>query len=345
MGIGTNLKLALKEYDLTVAELSRKTGISTNTFYAMIRRDNNKISPEMLKKICDNTDITVYDLLDNYDELAAKYYDLKATKEEQIIGDYILTAIGNDNNLEHIIEIYNKLNNTGKNAAYEQLSELEKNPQFTNPASNSDIRKYDGSIRVNMNKQRPFDIAIQKYQNGEELTEKEEQAIIEYVESDQLAKETEKLKQIAQKAYNYVLYMHSNSYASSEEEFNKLQKERQIENEPKKHNNVHKYDGSIRVDVSSSIKAQEIENKIKNNETISKEELSWLNDYRSSHNLKEGLGKLALSLDGVIKSLSDSMAILYDQLNENGQEKVFEYAKDLTQIPEYQKKPPEPPQD
>ena len=44
MGIGTNLKLALKEYDLTVAELSRKTGISTNTFYAMIRRDNNKIS-------------------------------------------------------------------------------------------------------------------------------------------------------------------------------------------------------------------------------------------------------------------------------------------------------------
>ena len=76
MGIGTNLKLALKEYDLTVAELSRKTGISTNTFYAMIRRDNNKISPDMLKKICDNTDITVYDLFDNYGNLFSSSSEL-----------------------------------------------------------------------------------------------------------------------------------------------------------------------------------------------------------------------------------------------------------------------------
>lgn len=51
MGIGLNLKQTLKEYELTVTELSRKTGISTNTFYAMIRRDNNKISPEMLKNM------------------------------------------------------------------------------------------------------------------------------------------------------------------------------------------------------------------------------------------------------------------------------------------------------
>ena len=50
MGIGINLKIALKEHELTVAELSRKTGISTNTFYAMIRRDNQKINPDVLKK-------------------------------------------------------------------------------------------------------------------------------------------------------------------------------------------------------------------------------------------------------------------------------------------------------
>ena len=50
MGIGTNLKIALGEYELTVAELSRKTGISTNTFYSMIKRDNEKISPDMLKR-------------------------------------------------------------------------------------------------------------------------------------------------------------------------------------------------------------------------------------------------------------------------------------------------------
>lgn len=205
MGIGTNLKLALKEYDLTVAELSRKTGISTNTFYAMIRRDNNKISPEMLKKICDNTDITVYDLLDNYDELAAKYYDPKATKEEQIIGDYILTAIGNDDNLEHIIEIYNKLNNIGKNAAYEQLSELEKKPQFTNSTSNSDIRKYDGSIRVKITPESiEYDRLIRKHKANENLTEEERQWLINYFKSNDYKEAFERLGQSLETIISYL---------------------------------------------------------------------------------------------------------------------------------------------
>nr|WP_304709606.1 helix-turn-helix transcriptional regulator [uncultured Acetatifactor sp.] len=210
MGIGTNLKLALKEYDLTVAELSRKTGISTNTFYAMIRRDNNKISPEMLKKICDNTDITVYDLLDNYDELAAKYYDPKASKEEQTIGDYILTTMGNDDNLEGIIEIYGKLNNTGKKIAHEKISELEEVPQFTDS---------DNNIYIDPNLQKLYEVAMQKALRHEELTEEEEQVIIGIP------------GQLRQKGNDPLSYENSHPFASSEEELNRVIEQRQKQGE------------------------------------------------------------------------------------------------------------------
>lgn len=124
MGVGTRLKVALNEYGLTVAELSRKTGISTNTLYAMIRRDNQKIDPSVLKKICENSEITVYDLLENYEDYAVKYWDPSSSKEEQEIGDYVLTKMGNDDQLAEIIEIYDKLNDEGKSVACERVKEL-----------------------------------------------------------------------------------------------------------------------------------------------------------------------------------------------------------------------------
>lgn len=134
MGIGIRLKIALGEYGLTVAELSRKTGISTNTFYSMIKRDNNKISPDMLKKICENSPITVYDLFGDYDELAAKYYDPDASEAERDIGDYILTKMGNDNALGEIIEAYDSLNDSGKRIAHERVTELLEIPKYRKDA-------------------------------------------------------------------------------------------------------------------------------------------------------------------------------------------------------------------
>ncbi len=100
-----------------------------------------------------------------------------------------------------------------------------------------ELMGFDGSIRVNGRKQRPFDIAIQKFQNNEKLTYEEEDAITEYVESEQFKQEKEYIKQIAQKAYDYISYMHSHSFASSEEEFDKYheqqQKEEAAKNAPK----------------------------------------------------------------------------------------------------------------
>lgn len=133
MGIGINLKLALKEYGLTVAELSRKTGISTNTLYAMIRRDNQKINPEMLKKICDNSEITVYELLDDYEDYIVKYWDPSSSKTDMEIADYVLTQIGNDEQLGDIIEVYGKLNNKGKEVAWERINELKEIKKYTEP--------------------------------------------------------------------------------------------------------------------------------------------------------------------------------------------------------------------
>jgi transcriptional regulator with XRE-family HTH domain len=51
MGFGKNLELSLKYHNISVAELSRRTGISLQTLYSTIRRDSNKIDMESLQKI------------------------------------------------------------------------------------------------------------------------------------------------------------------------------------------------------------------------------------------------------------------------------------------------------
>lgn len=130
MGIGMNLKKALKQYNLTVAELSRKTGISTNTLYAMIRRDNKKIDPNILFLICENSDITIFDLIDDYENYMSSYFDLDTSVEDLQIGSYILTQIGNENMIAEIVDIYHKLNDTGKEVALQRIQELLEIPKY-----------------------------------------------------------------------------------------------------------------------------------------------------------------------------------------------------------------------
>lgn len=328
MGIGTNLKLALKEHDLTVAELSRKTGISTNTFYAMIRRDNNKISPEMLKKICDNTDITVYDLLDDYDELAAKYYDPKASKEEQTIGDYILTTMGNDDNLEGIIEIYGKLNNTGKKIAHEKISELEEVPQFTDT---------DNDIYIDPNLQKLYETAMQKAIHHEKLAEEEEQVIIGIP------------GQLRPKSDNPLSYENSYSFASSEEELNKYIKQQQAHNKeiPKEEsqfidsdNNIHKYDATIRISPEALENLKEINliyKKIEKGEKLTENDLQTLKDYNQRQKIAmERLRETLRTMQERLKPLIELQSA-YDKLNEIGQEEAAKRIEELSEIPRYTK--------
>ncbi len=51
--IGTTLKRLLEERDMTVSELARRTDVSAQTLYSIIRRDNMKIDFDLLLRICD----------------------------------------------------------------------------------------------------------------------------------------------------------------------------------------------------------------------------------------------------------------------------------------------------
>ena len=124
MAIGNNLKIALNEHNMTVAELSRKTGISTNTYYAMIRRDTKKINPNILDQICNHTDITIYELIGTDSQYIKELKESGFNTEAQEVGSYLLNQIQNDELLKKINENYFKLNNAGKLAAYQRVSEL-----------------------------------------------------------------------------------------------------------------------------------------------------------------------------------------------------------------------------
>lgn len=51
MGIGKEIKCLLDEKQRSVSWLSRETGITDNTLYAMIKRDSNNIAPNNLFRI------------------------------------------------------------------------------------------------------------------------------------------------------------------------------------------------------------------------------------------------------------------------------------------------------
>ncbi len=179
-----------------------------------------------------------------------------------------------------------------------------------------ELMGFDGSIRVNGNKQRPFDIAIQKLQNKEGLTDGEEDIITEYVESEQFKQEKDDIKQIAQKAYDYISFMHSHSYASSAEELDKLQEERQIEFEEKR---------------TKPFTASLSQTHNKENDIYIDPNLQKLYDsYEDSYSF-DNLGEKRLLKD-------------YRMLNEIGQLEARKRVAELTEIPRYTK-PDDPPQE
>lgn len=62
MGFGTHLQNLLHDRNMTVSELSRITGISTNTLYAIIRRDSGNVNLENLRKIAAALNISLGEL-------------------------------------------------------------------------------------------------------------------------------------------------------------------------------------------------------------------------------------------------------------------------------------------
>ena len=66
MALGKRLKTILEEKGITILELSRMTGISKNTLYAITKRDNDTMKYDNLKKIADALNMTTDELV-NFD--------------------------------------------------------------------------------------------------------------------------------------------------------------------------------------------------------------------------------------------------------------------------------------
>lgn len=215
-----------------------------------------------------------------------------------------------------------------------------------------------------------FDIAIQKFQNNEELTYEEEDAITEYVESEQFKQEKEDIKQIAQKAYKHISFLHSNSYASSAEELDKLQDAKQIDLERKRAKpfKLNETEGPpkpfTRPLQSSYDKPNEDsrDNSLKLHTNTRGIDWEQLDDFRFDElMLKLDRGEeltpaevnfKSAYLERCLRKVGDIFAKFYSMLNIEGQKKAdeqidraVEQVELLTRIPEYQKKPDTPPQD
>lgn len=217
-----------------------------------------------------------------------------------------------------------------------------------------------------------FTLAIQKFQNKEDLTYEEENAIIEYVESNQFEKEKEDIKRIAQKAYGEIYYRHSHSYASSAEELDKLQDAKQIELERKrpKRFKLHETEGDgppkpfTRPLQSSYDKpnADYQDNSLKLHTNTRGINWEQLDDFRFDElMLKLDRGEeltpaevdfKSAYLERCLKKVGYIFAKFYSMLNVEGQKKAdeqidraIEQVELLTKIPEYQKKPTTPAQE
>ena len=144
MGIGIRLKEILHQKKMTVAELSRASNVSPQSIYAIIKRDNKTIQPEIAAAICKAIEIPVTQLMSLEDfatSIAAveiKNQQLNYDNEERhelLIYYYDLLQRTGRDALMDILSDLRVLNNKGLREAVKRVSELAELPQYTTPDS------------------------------------------------------------------------------------------------------------------------------------------------------------------------------------------------------------------
>lgn len=103
MGQGKKLQSLLKERDMSVTKLANETGISSNTLYAIIKRDSN-ISTDTLSKVANALQISI-------DSLGQLLTDETLTEENSDNVTHLLDVEFNDTLMEtrQLIEKLNYL--------------------------------------------------------------------------------------------------------------------------------------------------------------------------------------------------------------------------------------------
>ena len=127
MNIGKNIKKYRKEAGLTQKKLGELSGTSERTIQ---QYETGKRQPrlEQLRKVADALNIPMYQLTEmNY----LKFYDTK-----EIIDDFILRA--NETKSDIINELFDSLNEKGKDKAIEQVKLVSMIPDYQNGTPDQD---------------------------------------------------------------------------------------------------------------------------------------------------------------------------------------------------------------
>lgn len=115
MGLGLELKKILKKRNMSVAELSRRSGISVNTLYTIINRDSSGISASNMFKISEALNL-------ESDEIALLDISLNPEKWEIKLPSPDRQELLND---------YQKLNGNGQKEARKRVHELTQITEYT----------------------------------------------------------------------------------------------------------------------------------------------------------------------------------------------------------------------
>ncbi|NBJ02498.1 XRE family transcriptional regulator [Lachnospiraceae bacterium] len=163
MGLGMNLKKILKDKNLTIKDLSEKSGVSLHTLYSITKRDNNMSRYDIVEKIACTLDVTVKDLT------GFEVYEMESTDYDH---SYSYASSEEDFN-KNQIELANK--------------------------KDGNTHKYDASIPIEVTPERIGRNRIQnKLLAGEHVTPEELEVLNSYYSSEQFRNSYKKLKEVAQ---------------------------------------------------------------------------------------------------------------------------------------------------
>lgn len=140
MAIGKSIEQQIKNKNMSLKEFSKKAEISYNTLYAIVKRDNSTVKPEILSKIAKALGIPLADLFDIGEEVT--YYnpedgsrDILIKKEDgsmkRTIGFSVAMASSFLNDSENeIISCFRQLNRVGQKEAIKRIEELSLIPKY-----------------------------------------------------------------------------------------------------------------------------------------------------------------------------------------------------------------------
>lgn len=124
MGFGKQLKIVLEEIDMSVATLSRETGIAATTLYSIIDRDTDNVGLDKVKKIEKVIRAVpggiIYNLL----------YGIAPEDAEVSTRQHDYYRLGDDSREYWMLEKYHSLTPKGQVKVAEYAEDLTKIPEY-----------------------------------------------------------------------------------------------------------------------------------------------------------------------------------------------------------------------